>query len=117
MSKINIRTTIISNQEVSEQKYNAIKKDNSYLYQEKECIVKVIRKDPIIIIRENDDFLLTLNFDKKKKTQGMYYLKKEKLEIKLDICTDYIIILDKMIKIHYAITNTNQNVTYILEEE
>lgn len=116
LSKINIKTTIISNGERSEQNYIAIKNKNKYSYQEQDCSVKLIIDDTITLKRENEEYSMTLVFNSKENTKGVYRLKQENVKMDLEIETDYIIILDNMIKIHYFIKTTEQDVTYILEE-
>ena len=111
MSKININVIIKSNGEEIEENYLALKNNNKIIYQEKDCKT-TINLDEFKIKRENDDYLLEMDFIPDKETKGKYLLKKENSLIDLTILTDYLIMEDNLIILKYNVTTTNQDVIF-----
>ena len=111
MSKININVIIKSNGEEIEENYLALKNNNKIIYQEKDCKTTV-NLDEFKIKRENDDYLLEMDFIPDKETKGKYLLKKENSLIDLTILTDYLIMEDNLIILKYNVTTTNQDVIF-----
>ncbi len=111
MSKININVIIKSNGEEIEENYLALKNNNKIIYQEKDCKT-TINLDEFKIKRENDDYLLEMDFLPDKETKGKYLLKKENSLIDLTILTDYLIMEDNLIILKYNVTTTNQDVIF-----
>ena len=111
MSKININVIIKSNGEEIEENYLALKNNNKIIYQEKDCKTTV-NLDEFKIKRENDDYLLEMDFLPDKETKGKYLLKKENSLIDLTILTDYLIMEDNLIILKYNVTTTNQDVIF-----
>lgn len=114
MGRININVYIKNKDNISEEKYIAIKNNNIITYQEKDCKTKIFLDD-FKIIRENEDYLIKMNFIPNKRTSGKYILKESKSEINLDILTDYLIIEDNLIILKYNVLTTDQDVIYKLE--
>ena len=114
MSKINIVVTIKNKNDVSVEKYIAIKDNNKIAYQEKDCKTKIILNG-FKIIRENKEYLIEMNFIPNKKTKGKYMLKENHYGIDLDILTDYLIIEDNLIILKYNVITTEQEVIFKLE--
>lgn len=112
MSKINVVITIKNKDDVSEEKYVAIKNDNKISYQEKDCKTTILL-DNFKIIRKNSDYLLEMDFIPNKQTKGKYVIKDK--EIDLDILTDYLIIEENLIILKYKILTTEQDVIFKLE--
>lgn len=115
MSKIDIKVILKSNCDESVEKYSAIKDKNRIIYQEKEYKVTVITGEVLKLKRENDEFLIEMEFIADKQTKGICYLKKENSQIDLDILTDYVIIENSVIIVKYKVLTTNQDVIYKLE--
>lgn len=111
MSKININVIIKSNGEEIEENYLALKNNNKIIYQEKDCKT-TINLDEFKIKRENDDYLLEMDFIPDKETKGKYLLKKENSLIDLTILTDYLIMEDNLIILKYNVITTNQDVIF-----
>ena len=115
MSKIDIKVIIKNNNEVSEEKYSALKSNNKLLYFEKEFKTTLFLDDIIKIKRESDDYLFYLEFIPNKETKGSCKLKKENIIIDLKILTDYIIVEENIIIIKYNVLTTEQDVIFKLE--
>ena len=114
MSKIDIKVIIKNKDNISEENYKAIKNNNKITYKEKECKTTIFL-DEFKIIRENNDYLMEMNFIPNKQTNGKYILKENKQEINLDILTDYLIIEDNLIILKYNVLTTDQDVIFKLE--
>ena len=114
MSKINVVVTIKNKNDISEEKYIAIKTNNKITYQEKDCKNKILLDD-FKIIRENEDYLIEMNFIPNKKTKGKYLLKENNSIIDLEILTDYLIVEDNLIILKYNVITTEQDVIFKLE--
>ena len=114
MSKINVVVTIKNKNDISEEKYIAIKNNKKITYQEKNCKTKILL-DNFKIIRENEDYLVEMNFIPNKKTKGKYLLKENNNQIELEILTDYLIVEDNLILLKYKVITTEQDVIFKLE--
>ena len=115
MSKIDVKVIIKNNDEVSEEKYMALKNNQKIEYLEKEFKTSLFLKDIVKIKRENADYLFMMEFISNKETKGSCKLKKENITIDLEILTDYIIIEEKIIIIKYKVLTTQQDVLFKLE--
>lgn len=115
MSKINIKVIIKNNDEVSEEKYIALKTNSKIEYFEKEFKTSLIFKDIFKIVRENEDYLLEMEFIPNKETNGICKLKKQNVIIDLKILTDYVIFEENIIIIKYKVLTTEQDVILKLE--
>ena len=111
---MNIKVIIKNENEISEEEYCAVKTSKKITYQEKECKTTIILDD-FKIIRENEDYLLEMNFIPNKKTIGKYILKESQNEINLEILTDYLIIEESLIILKYSVLTTEQDVIFKLE--
>lgn len=112
---LKIRTTIQNNDEISIENYTAIKNQNKIIYNEKEYKITIYLEDSTKIIRENDDYLFSLEFISDKQTRGTCLLKENNSIVDLDILTDYVIIQDDLIIIKYKVLTTQQDVIFKLE--
>ena len=115
MSKVDIKVIIKNNNEVSEEKYVALKNKQKIEYFEKEFKTSLFLKDVVKIKRENEDYLFDMEFIPDKETKGMCKLKKEDAIIDLKILTDYVIIEENVIIIKYKVLTTEQDVVFKLE--
>ena len=115
MSKVDIKVIIKNNDEVSEEKYVALKTKQKIEYFEKEFKTSLFLKDAVKIKRENEDYLFDMEFIPDKETKGMCKLKKENAIIDLKILTDYVIIEENVIIIKYKVLTTEQDVVFKLE--
>ncbi len=115
MSKIDVKVIIKNNDEVSEEKYMALKNNQKIEYLEKEFKTSLFLKDIVKIKRENADYLFMMEFIPNKETKGSCKLKKENITIDLEILTDYIIIEENIIIIKYKVLTTQQDVLFKLE--
>lgn len=115
MSKVDIKVIIKNNNEISEEKYVALKTSKKIEYFEKEFKTSLKIKEPLELIRENNDYLFIMEFIPNKQTNGVCKLKKENVIIDLNILTDYIIIEENIIIIKYKVLTTEQDVIFKLE--
>ena len=115
MSKVDIKVIIKNNDEISEEKYTALKSEQKIEYFEKEFKTSLFLKDVVKIKRENDDYLFNMEFIPNKETKGSCKLKKENAIIDLNILTDYVIIEENIIIIKYNVLTTEQDVIFKLE--
>lgn len=112
--KIKIRVILKNNDMVSNMEYTAIKDDKKIIYKDKDGNVTLMLGSPLRLIRENNDSKVDLEFIPNNITKGNCLLKKENLNIDLEILTDYVII-DDIISIKYKVVTTEQDVVYKLE--
>lgn len=110
-----IKVVLKNNDLESAQEYQAIVKNKKIIYNEKEFKVTIDYSNTLKMIRENSDYLFELEFINNKQTKMLCYLKKENINLELDILTDYIIIENNLIIVKYDVITTNQNVIYRLE--
>lgn len=113
MSKIKIKVTLRSENEVSEEIYTAIKTNNKIVYKEKSCNTTLILNDNLKMIRSNDESNIELLFIADKITNGICMFENQLLN--LEILTDYVIALDNVIIVKYKVLTTEQEVLYKLE--
>lgn len=114
MSKINIIVTLKNNDNISEEKYIALKNNNKIIYEEKEYKT-TIYLDNFKIVRENNECLIEMNFIPNKTTSGKFLMKNKNNQIDLEILTDYLIIEDDLIILKYNVLTTEQDVIFKLE--
>lgn len=114
MGKINIRVVLKNDDILTEEEYVAIKKDNKITYQENDYKVSLIIGETIKLIRENNDTIINMEFNKDSHTKGSCMLKNSNAVIDLDIETSYLMVNEDII-IKYKVLTTNQEVTYKLE--
>jgi len=112
----NIKVILKNNDIESTEKYQAIINNNKIIYNEKEFKV-ILDCNNFKMKRENDEYLIKLQFENNKQTKGYCVMKKENVKLDLDIITDYIIKENNLIIIKYNVITTEQNVIYRMEIE
>ena len=110
-----IKVILKNNNEESIEKYQAICNNKKIIYNEKEFKVTLDYSNSLKMIRENNDYIFELEFISGRKTKGICKLKNEKVDMELDILTDYVIIEDNLIIVKYNVITTEQDVIYRLE--
>ena len=109
-----VKVTIKNESNVCTEEYFVKKIKEKIIYYEKNCKTTIFLNN-FKIIRENDEYVIELNFIPNKITNGKYLLKKENSEILLEIMTDYLIIDDNLIILKYKVITTDQDVIFKLE--
>ena len=102
MKKENIEVILTSNCQISEGKYLAIKDEDHISYLDNDVKVCLYFKNGMKMTRENDEYLLDLNFIIDK-------------TIDLYIATDYIIVEPNLMIIKYKVLTTDQEVIFKLK--
>lgn len=105
MSKIIINSSVFSKVE-KEQLTNikAILKDGKINYKKDNVFVSItILKSKIVLLRENDNMKLSLEFEKNKTLTTKYVIKDLGLEIKVDVKTKKLLINDNSFEIEYEL--------------
>ncbi len=115
MKKENIEVILTSNGQISEGKYLAIKDEDHISYLDNDVKVCLYFKNGMKMTRENDEYLLDLNFIIDKTTKGKYFLKNMDKTIDLYIATDYIIVEPNLMIIKYKVLTTDQEVIFKLK--
>ena len=111
---INIKVTLISDTKTCTN-YKAIRHNHKIIYKEPNYNVTIDYNDILKMTRENDDYLINLEFIPNKQTTGICLLKKENVSSCFDILTSEAIKEDNVITIKYKVLTTNQEVSYKLE--
>lgn len=95
-----------------------IKNKNSITYHNNDTIHKlIIKNNKIIMIRENNEFTHTFNFELKKETKSEYYIKEYLTSIELMILTTKLLISDNRIEIIYKVLDSNEEYKYMIDLE
>lgn len=118
--KIKVKSCLKNINENTEEKNetNAIKNKNKITYHDSFSINKInIYDDKIMLVRENDDFIHTFNFEINKETTSEYYIKEYASSIEVKIKTTKLVITDNKIEINYIIKESNEEYNYILDME
>lgn len=105
MSKIIINSSVFSKDE-KEQLTNikAILKDGKINYKKDNVTVSItILNGKIILLRENDDMKLSLEFEKNKTLTTKYVIKDLGLEMKVDVKTKKLLINNNSFEIEYEL--------------
>lgn len=113
MSKIKIKVTLRSENEVSEEEYLAIKTNNKIIYQEKNCMTTLFLDSNLKMVRSNEETNIELLFIADKKTTGICMFNNQILN--LELLTDYVVVEEKVIIIKYKVLTTEQDVLYKME--
>ena len=106
--KINIKTLLKNKNGMVNNTYKAILKDNYIIYNDLNCLIKVDLNG--IIIRENKEFCLILDFINQKYS---YLLKETNTKLNLKVNLNKIKKDDKSFKVKYSIED--ETVEYELE--
>ena len=111
--KIKVKSCLKNINENTEEKNetNAIKNKNKITYHDNFSINK------IMLVRENDDFIHTFNFEINKETTSEYYIKEYASSIEVKIKTTKLVITDNKIEINYIVKESNEEYNYILDME
>ncbi len=105
MSKIIINSNVFSkNEEERLTNVKAILKDGKINYKNNGVNVSItLLKDKIILIRENDDMKLTLEFENNKTLATKYIIKQLGIEVKVETKTKRLIINNNDFEIEYEL--------------
>lgn len=114
MSKIKIKVTLKTNEEETEEIYQAIKTEQKMCYHDSKYRVTIFFNEPRLI-RENDEYIMEMKFKQKEKTIANCYIKQMKQNIKLDMITKQLTIDENLIVIEYDVLSTEQTVLFKLE--
>ncbi len=95
--------------------YKAIRERNKIIYKEPLYTVTVDYSDDLKIIKENEEYLLTLYFKNNEKTKGSCLLNQENVSMNMDILTDYVVKEDNFISVKYKVLTTGKENIYKLE--
>lgn len=114
MSKVNVKVILKTNEEVTENIYQAIQTEQKIIYQDSAYKVTVLFNYPKLI-RENDEYLLEMEFQNKEKTISTCFLKTLKKDLKLDIITENLIVEKDLLIVQYRVFSTEQTVLFRLE--
>lgn len=103
MPKIIINSSVKSNtDEEILIKEKAILKDNIITYKKHGINVSInIKNNNVLLLRENDEMKITLNFKKNEKTISFYEIKTLNLKIEIKVITKKLIIDNKKVSITY----------------
>lgn len=118
--KIKVKSCLKNINENTEEKSetNAIKNKNKITYHDCFSINKInIYDNKIMLVRENDDFIHTFNFEINKETTSEYYIKEYASSIEVKIKTTKLVITDNKIEINYIVKESNEEYNYILDME
>lgn len=118
--KIKVKSCLKNINENIEEKNetNAIKNKNKITYHDNFSINKInIYDNKIMLVRENDDFIHTFNFEINKETTSEYYIKEYASSIEVKIKTTKLVITDNKIEINYIVKESNEEYNYILDME
>ena len=109
MPKILINSSIKSKNDYEVLKdYKAILKDDKITYKTGGMNISIlIKKDSIILERENEEIKITLEFKDNKKTNNFYYIKKLNLRLNTEVDTKKIVINDNSISVKYDLYINN----------
>jgi len=103
MSKINIKTTLISPEGTTENKTKGIKMSNKLSYSENDFKVSIdIIDNSVNMTTKSDEHVLELLFKEGTETKGKYTLLHNNVEVTLNIFTKLLQISDNYIKIRYV---------------
>ena len=95
---------------------NAIKKNNSIVFKEKDIDYKIkIDNNNIKIIRETNDFKHELTFKLNKTINSLYYIKEYDSSMEIPLTTTKLIYNDNYLEIEYIINESQEEFKYILE--
>lgn len=105
MSKIIINSNVFSkNEEERLTNLKAILKDGIINYKNDGVnVIVTLLKDKIILVRENDNMKLTLEFEKNKNLATKYVIKDLGVEIKVETKTNRLIINNNNFEIEYEL--------------
>lgn len=105
MSKIIINSNVFSKNERERlNNVKAILKDGKITYKKDDINVSItLLKDKIILIRENDDMRLNLEFEKNKTLTTKYVIKELGIEIKVETKTKKLLINNNSFEIEYEL--------------
>ena len=120
MPKIIINSSIKSNtDEEVISNLKAILKDKKITYKNRSINVSInMEKNKVILIRENDEMKITLEFDNKKKTKSFYDIKTLGLRMNVTVKTKKLEITNNSLHINYDLYINNEfsdNFEYNLE--
>ena len=74
----------------------------------------VIDIDKHILIKDNIDYKITLNLDKKKETKAIILLKKESKELELTLKTEEFSFKDDTLSMRYTIIESKEEISYLI---
>lgn len=105
MSKIIINSNVFSkNEEERLTNVKAILKDGTINYKNNGVnVIVTLLKDKIILVRENDNMKLTLEFEENKNLITKYVIKDLEVEIKVETKTNRLIINNNNFEIEYEL--------------
>ena len=119
--KININGYIKNINTNEKQTINSIsiynKNKISYLDNNDKYTIKLPSKDKLILIRENNDILSTMCFEKNKTIECNYIIKTNDINLFIEITTLSLEINDKYIKVLYLVNDSNTKYEYYIEKE
>ncbi len=103
MSKVNIRITIINDEENRQEEVRGILQDNTLKYKENDGTTVIYDYLKNSLSRENDELKMTYYFENNKKKTGTIFIKDIEKKIEIDIETKKIIKNKNNIEIKYKI--------------
>lgn len=89
----------------------------SYFDNNNKYTIKLPSKDKLILIRENNDILSTMCFEKNKTIECNYIIKTNDINLFIEITTLSLEINDKYIKVLYLVNDSNTKYEYYIEKE
>ena len=115
MAKINIKVTLISEDDIKEENYHAIfqKEEDVITYQEQDQTITKINKKGSKLRRENKELIMEFSFDEGKETLGKLHIKNLNKNLNLKVKTNKILKEENKLEIEYELEN--QKYTYKLE--
>ena len=108
---ISIKVTL---DEVCEE-HKAIRENNKIIYKDNAYKVTFYNDEILRMTRENEEYLISLEFIAGQKTKGNCLLKTDNVSMDIDIMTNDIVKTDNYIMIEYTVLTTNKKVIYKLE--
>lgn len=119
--KININGYIKNINTNEKQTINSIsiynKNKISYFANNDKYTIKLPSKDKLILIRENNDILSTMCFEKNKTIECNYIIKTNDINLLIEITTLSLEINDKYIKVLYLVNDSDTKYEYYIEKE
>ncbi len=119
MEKIKVKSKLISNDEIHEVDGLGQLKDNRIIYYDNKVKVVIRTNENLSITRENDDYLISLNFVENEYTKSKYILKSTNAEVIINVFTKSIICEKNNIVVEYELTDegSSNNYKYSLNYE
>ncbi len=117
MAKKEIKTMLKSNEILEKHHVISIVTNHTLIFNEDKVKVTIKKNNnTLLMIRENDEYQLTLEFKKEEQTRGIYLLKENNLALNLNILTKELIIDNNYIKVVYELNDELREYSINIEE-